>query len=66
MTIHLSTTEDGKMLVVSNLIRMKQNVVKSGTGLRNLSSRYKLMNNQDIIVENDSNCFTVKIPLLNE
>ncbi|RHU24201.1 histidine kinase [Parabacteroides sp. TM07-1AC] len=66
MTIHLSTTEDGKMLVVSNQIRLKQNVVKSGTGLRNLSSRYKLMSNQDIIVENDSNCFTVKIPLLNE
>ena len=66
MTIHLSTTEDRKMLVVSNQIRLKQNVVKSGTGLRNLSSRYKLMNNRDIIVENDSTCFTVKIPLLNE
>lgn len=66
MTIHLSTTQDGKKLVVSNKIRPKQNVAKSGTGLRNLSTRYKLINDQDIIVENDSTCFTVKIPLLNE
>lgn len=66
MTIRLSTAGEGKMLVVSNLVRLKQNVVKSGTGLKNLSSRYKLMSNQDIIVENDSKCFTVKIPLLNE
>lgn len=66
MTIHLSTTEDGKMLVVSNKIRLKRNVIKSGTGLRNLSIRYKLIDNQDIVVENDSKYFTVKIPLLNE
>lgn len=66
MTIHLNATDNGKMLVVSNEIRPKQNVVKSGTGLRNLSTRYKLIDNQDILIENDSKCFTVKIPLLNE
>lgn len=66
MTIYLSSTEDGEMLVVKNKIRLKQSVVKSGTGLRNLSTRYKLINGRDIIIENDSKCFTVRIPLLNE
>ena len=66
MTIYLSSTEDGEMLVVKNKIRLKQSVVKSGTGLRNLSTRYKLINGRDIIIENDSKCFTVRISLLNE
>lgn len=66
MTIYLNATDNGKMLMVSNEIRPKQNVVKSGTGLRNLSTRYKLIDNQDILIENDSKYFTVKIPLLNE
>ena len=66
MTIYLSTSDDKKKLVVSNEIRLKQNVVKSGTGLKNLSTRCKLVSDQDISIENDSKCFTVKIPLLNE
>ncbi len=64
MTIYLSTSDDKKKLVVSNEIRLKQNVVKSGTGLKNLSTRCKLVSDQDISIENDSKCFTVKIPLL--
>ena len=66
MTIYLSTSDDKKKLVVSNEIRLKQNVVKSGTGLKNLSTRCKLVSDQDISIENDSKCFTVKILLLNE
>lgn len=35
-------------------------------GLKNLSSRYMLLCNRDIVVENDRKEFTVKIPLLYE
>ena len=35
--------------------------VVSGMGLKNLSARYKLLCNQDIVIENESDKFTVKI-----
>ncbi|MCQ5183083.1 histidine kinase, partial [Parabacteroides distasonis] len=42
------------------------NVVSTGMGLKNLSARYLLICNQDITIENNTNYFTVKIPVLNE
>lgn len=66
MVVYLEYLEKENRLAVSNEIRIKNNVLKSGKGLKNLSARYQLICNQDIIVVNDKNCFTVKIPLLNE
>lgn len=66
MTIELFCLEEEGVLVVRNRIRVKKNVVASGTGLKNLSARYKLLCNRDIIIENDQNEFTVKMPLLHD
>lgn len=53
-------------LVISNPIHLKQGVPSSGKGLNNLSQRNKLLWQKDIIIKNDSHCFTVKVPILNE
>lgn len=64
MTIELFYLREDRMLVVRNRIQAKKNVASSGTGLKNLAARYKLLCNRDIKIENDLKEFTVKIPLL--
>lgn len=66
MTIELSVSDDERSLLVSNPIRPKKGVAYSGVGLRNLSARYKLLCDRDIVIENEAESFTVKIPLLHE
>lgn len=66
MTIELFCSEDGSELTVRNQICPKKCVVPSGLGLKNLSSRYKLLCNRDIVIEKTNDCFTVKIPLLHD
>lgn len=52
-------------LKVSNNSKPKPYRVNStGIGLKNLSSRYKLICNKDIIIENSAERFTVKLPLI--
>lgn len=56
--------EDG-FLVVSNPVSPKKNKgTSSGIGLRNLSSRCRLMADKDIVISNDYSVFTVKIPII--
>ena len=51
-------------LVVTNPIRpLLEPQVGTGTGLKNLNSRYELMLGEQIVVENDGEQFTVKLPL---
>jgi sensor histidine kinase YesM len=50
---------------VTNNVKPKPFLVNSTKiGLRNLSSRYKLVCNQDIKIESVANEFTVKLPLI--
>lgn len=66
MTIELFYMEKEKELVVRNRIQAKKSAATFGTGLKNLSARYKLLCNRDIVIENNLQEFTVKIPLLHE
>ena len=50
-------------LVVSNPIHAKKSDTTSGVGLQNLSNRCKLMIGTDIIINNENQIFTVKVPL---
>jgi LytS/YehU family sensor histidine kinase len=53
-------------LYVSNNIKPKPYAVNStGIGLRNLSSRYKILFQKDIHIESTLENFTVKLPLIN-
>lgn len=58
-------TED-EYLIVSNPIHPKKGVITSGVGLQNLAKRCRLMTNKNIIIENQNDSFTVKVPLLYE
>lgn len=66
MVIHLDYSDKDQTLSVRNKIKLKKDVAKSGMGLKNLSARYLLICNLHITIIDDSEYFTVKIPLLNE
>ncbi len=56
---------NGEYLQIKNNKKPKPYLVNStGIGLRNLSSRYKLVCNKDILIETTDNEFTVKLPLI--
>jgi sensor histidine kinase YesM len=56
---------NGEYVKVSNNKRPKPYLVDStNIGLRNLSSRYMLVCNKSIIIENEENNFLVKLPLI--
>jgi hypothetical protein len=54
---------DGYLVVSNPIYPLLEPQVGTGTGLQNLRSRYELMLGEDIIVENDGENFTVKLPL---
>lgn len=55
---------DESFLTVSNNVQEKLTGESSlGIGLPNLTQRYKLLTGKDIIVSNDGNRFTVKVPV---
>lgn len=61
MTISISIA-DG-YLIVSNPMHPKKSAASSGVGLQNLAKRCKLMFGKDIVIENGTETFTVKVPL---
>jgi two-component system, LytTR family, sensor kinase len=56
---------NGRYLKVSNNTKPKPYLVNStGIGLKNLSSRYMLISKKDIVIENNNQTFTVKLPYI--
>jgi LytS/YehU family sensor histidine kinase len=66
MTISIGFIANEEMLTVSNNICPQKDIYTSGTGLKNLSDRYKLICNKSIEVIKTDISFTVKVPLLYE
>ena len=66
MKVKVYVEDDNRWLCVSNNKIPKQGVVPSGKGLENLRQRYLLLTGKEIIIENNSECFTVKVPLFYE
>ncbi len=64
--LNISIALNGQYLKVINNVKPKPYLVNSTKiGLRNLSSRYRLVCKRDIIVENTNRQFVVKLPLIN-
>ena len=58
---------NGQYLKVTNNSKPKlYSVTSTGIGLKNLSSRYKIICRKDIVIENTREDFTVKLPLIKE
>lgn len=63
ITIHLN----GQFLKISNNMRPKPYAANStNTGLKNLSSRFKLINKKNIAIESSPDFFTVKLPIIKQ
>jgi sensor histidine kinase YesM len=65
--LHIKIAMNHSYLRVSNNVKPKPYLVNStGIGLKNLSSRYRILCNRDIVIENTEQEFTVKLPLINQ
>lgn len=63
--LRINVQMNGQYLKVSNIIKLKTYAHNStGIGLKNLSQRFKLICNKEIIIENNQAVFTVKLPLI--
>ncbi|HEX7845232.1 MAG TPA: histidine kinase [Chitinophagaceae bacterium] len=63
--LHIKIAMNGQYLKVSNNSKPKPySVTSTGIGLKNLSSRYKIICRKDIVIENTRENFTVKLPLI--
>ena len=66
MVVKLYLESNNTWLCVSNVKSPKQGVEPSGRGLDNLRQRYLLLTGKEIIIENEIDNFTVKVPLFYE
>jgi len=65
--LEIKIAMNNQFLNVSNNMKPKPYLVNStGIGLKNLSSRYKLLCNRDIVIESTGKTFTVKLPLIKQ
>lgn len=63
--LYIKVVLNGEYLQIKNNKKPRPYAVNStGIGLRNLSSRYRLVCNKDILIETTDNEFTVKLPLI--
>ncbi len=58
------TTVTGPRLVVSNNLQRKKRISSNKVGLNNIVKKYKLLKQDDIIVQEDEKTFAVVVPLI--
>jgi two-component system LytT family sensor kinase len=67
LPLYITLTCDNGWLTVSNTIQHKAAVESSaGTGLTNLSERYKIISGDDIVIKQDDLTFSVSIKILSD
>jgi two-component system LytT family sensor kinase len=65
LTISIAADPDTNNLIISNsLQRLNYNIPSTGTGLKNIESRYRLLSNDLPEVYEADNLFIVKLPLM--
>lgn len=57
-------SENNFIVVSNNKVMRTDNVISTGTGLKNLNERYKIVDNKEIKIINNNDKFTVKIPMI--
>jgi hypothetical protein len=62
--IQLKTTPEGKLVVTNNLQKKAVTIPSSRIGLANIASKYSLLGQGEISIEEDHQYFSVKLPLL--
>jgi two-component system, LytTR family, sensor kinase len=65
--LNINVSQDGGWIKVTNSLKIKKNTeISTGSGLSNLSERYKLLANEDIIIKEENDSFVVCIKLLSK
>ncbi|MVM36112.1 histidine kinase [Spirosoma sp. HMF4905] len=60
-------TDSSNRLIVSNTLRPKHTIVPSNrTGLANITAKYRLLGQPDVVINQSDNCFQVMVPLIQE
>lgn len=62
--IHIYNEHDARLVVVNNLQKKTSGVLSEKTGLSNIISRYKLLDQPQVELHETSDAFIVKIPLI--
>ncbi len=66
LSVQVYVSEEHKLVVANNLQRRQQVMDSTKVGLANIKSRYRLITNELVIVQEDSNYFSVSLPLINK
>lgn len=64
LIIRIHTDALGNLMVDNNLQKKAQSVPSSGMGLANITSKYKLLNQSEVIIQTTKENFQVKLPLM--
>jgi hypothetical protein len=64
--IRISTGTDGRLHVSNTLQRKPLRVATAGSGLTNLSIRYELLSQDKLVITEETDWFTVSLPLVRE
>lgn len=65
--LHIFIKQDCDRIKVSNNLKPKNTTeTSSGIGLANLSERYRILSNDELIIENEGTAFSVSIKILNK
>lgn len=66
LLIHIETTDNDAIKVYNVIQPKKDNDKGEGIGLANLTERYKLLLQKEVIITNTNGVFNVEIPLINQ
>ncbi|WP_316815819.1 sensor histidine kinase [Pedobacter nyackensis] len=65
LTINIDEDEEKNLVITNSLQRLNYNIPSTGTGLKNIESRYRLLSDKLPEVTETENLFIVKLPLMN-
>ncbi|RZM27301.1 MAG: hypothetical protein EOO88_13865 [Pedobacter sp.] len=65
LRIEIITDRNDILMVRNNIQKKSTNVLSNGIGLQNIITKYQLLNNSDVIIDNDDKFFIVRLPLFN-
>jgi sensor histidine kinase YesM len=66
LTIDISTTSEGKLVIVNDIQQKITGEEGTGIGLTNLSKQFMLLIGKDIIIRRSNGQFSVEVPLIKE
>ncbi|MDA6070320.1 histidine kinase [Flavobacterium sp. AC] len=64
LIIHVFSNENDELVISNNLLPRIKKAPSTGIGLKNIISRYALLSDRKVSVEENDQTFTVKVPLI--